>query len=996
MSSRRILPPRPVNAWTELSTEERLELADALQQALDAGSGVTRVQTPEGIAWDITPASVTLLTTGTRQDPLWAKLQRPLHQASAVDILAAFVMQSGVAEVLPALRSALQRGAKVRVLTGDYLATTQTGALRTLLDLAAEAEAGEGEEQPCWPGRLELRVVEAETLHRHQATTFHPKAWILRGPQGGVAFVGSSNLSRAALRDGLEWNLGLYSRDNPEGFARVLEAFETLWSLGAVPTSVWLDAYEARERAARATRQALHPPATRDEEALPPPPSPRPVQAQALEALASARQEGARRALIVMATGLGKTWLAALDVLRLTSERPGLRVLFIAHRVELLRQAAETFRRALPHWGFSWCVADQDDLSGQLVLASVQKLTREIHRLAPDAFDYVVLDEVHHAPAPSYQNILKGLKPGFLLGLTATPERGDGRHAQALFGGRVLFQATLRDGILQGALAPLAYYGLRDPTDYTPIPWRGGRFELLTLTSALQTEQRMKRLGEALKAHPGHHTLLFCCTRAHARFTADWLQDQLGLRVACVHSGGDSADRFDATRRLQLPPSDPERLDALCVVDLFNEGVDLPAIDRVVFLRPTESPVIFLQQLGRGLRIAPDKKHLTVIDFVGNHHSFLDRHRVLLSSLLARSVSLDAAITSRLDASLLPPGCAVDLELEAVDLLQALRPQEQTSLILRSYRRLAALSPTRPRALDLFARGFAPQAIRGGWLHLLEDEGDLTDVETETLRTHAAALKHLLTAPVSALPTLPSQPPSTPLETLSAEVLAWRHATAAHLPDAFPHLKSACTLVDSPPRLVSLHTSFAPPEGLLMARSPDGATMLLHVAPEGHVTGVWSAEGHPRPLAALHGLRLHPAPEGWWLEPCTPRPDALSPSWREAAEAMTADLWARHPQEFLGEEPHRFQLVARSAQGGLRLQPEHARRPRSISTTDLGWVLLAQDEACRMGAPEVLDVGLVHRLRYPPGTRRASTRYIDTGWAIRLAEIHTITNTTTQ
>ena len=679
------------------------------------------------------------LATGGVRDPFRAHLGHYLGGATEVSILAAFAMTSGVRELERDLHDAVERGATVRILTGDYLNLTQAEALRRLLDIArGEALADDGADEGALDparGTLTVKVVE-ECVRAKYGSTFHPKAWILVGGARDVAFVGSSNLSRAALTDGIEWNLSLDRAVDPQGFDEVQRAFAFWWQHATDVDDDWLEAYALRARAAAVPLpqgEVLGDSAG--------PLTPRDVQQDALDALSRARDAHRDRAVVVLATGLGKTLLAAFDVAALAAElgRPP-RVLFLAHRDELLRQAASAFRRVFPGARFSWFAGPFDDLRGDVVFASVQKLARpeQLARVARAAFDYLVVDEVHHADATSYRRVLDHLDTRFRLGLTATPERGDGGDILGLFDDHVAFEADLGVGITLGHLVPFAYFGLADNVDYRPIPWRSGRFQLADLTAAVATQARMERLWEGWQAHPGTRTLVFCCSIPHADFVAGWLSER-GVAARSVHSGPASADRVEALGGLAAGT-----IQALVTVDLFNEGVDLPALDRVVMLRPTESPVIFLQQLGRGLRRAPGKERLTVIDFVGNHRVFLDRVRSLvnLGKAPAGPVSVRAWLDEGAEA-VLPPGCSVDVALEAKDLLRQLLPSGASHAVVRAFRDHVALRGTRPLIGELVRQGLNPATLKSfdGWFDFVASEEQLSDDERRALAAAGGFLR---------------------------------------------------------------------------------------------------------------------------------------------------------------------------------------------------------------------------------------------------------------
>jgi superfamily II DNA or RNA helicase/SOS-response transcriptional repressor LexA len=453
-----------------------------------------------------------------------------------------------------------------------------------------------------------------------------------------------------------------------------------------------------------------------------------------LESLAAIRAQGLRRALIAVATGLGKTWLAAFDAIAFGAQlqrRP--RVLLLAHRAEILAQAEATFRTALnSNWGntkVSWYLGSGSDMAGDLVVASVQKLSRPegLQKLASERFDYAVIDEVHHAEAPSYRKVLARLQAAFTVGLTATPERTDGIDVAALFDDVLAWQATIGNGIEEGSLVPFHYVGLKDDVDFQQIPWRNGRFDPNTLEEKVENSARMERLWRAWNKEPGSRTLVFCCSRRHALFSRDWLRRR-GVHAAAVFSG-DGGD----PRGASLADFAEGTLDALCAVDLFNEGLDIPKVDRVVMLRPTESKIVFLQQLGRGLRSAESKLRLTVIDFVGNHRIFASRliHILSLGAKACTWADLDAWLKGQ--PPQLPLGCLMDVDLEAREILRKLLPTGGRAAI-EAYRAMRDELQRRPTMTELFHRGYLPSTIRarhGAWFGFIAAEGDLSTGESE-------------------------------------------------------------------------------------------------------------------------------------------------------------------------------------------------------------------------------------------------------------------------
>jgi superfamily II DNA or RNA helicase/diadenosine tetraphosphate (Ap4A) HIT family hydrolase/HKD family nuclease/SOS-response transcriptional repressor LexA len=665
------------------------------------------------------------LTDGYAGGNFYSALAPLLAKATQIDVLSAFIQDSGLDHIESLLKGALDRGARVRILTGDYLDITQAQALRRLLDWGVATEAEGAAENPEFSvsGKLHSRVVETQRINR----AFHPKAWQLSSPDFGVAFVGSSNLSKSALVTGVEWNLRISRHRDRAAWVRIAASFQHLWNQGTPLQQGWIDAYERR---VRQSPRSL-PPGEIEAAPIQRLPDPNPIQVEALEALVESRKQQRQRALVVMATGLGKTVLAAHDIRTFTNQAAP-SVLWLAHRKELLEQASNTLRKALPSARFAWMLAgERPPDSYDVLFASVQSIARPatLQRMAPDRFRYIVVDEVHHADAPSYRRILAHFSPEFLLGLTATPERADGGDIGGLFDDHLPFRADVGTGIQEDLLVPFRYFGLTDNTNYQHIPWRNGRFDTEALSEAIGTQARMEKLWSAWNEtdKTASRTMVFCASVRHATFVRDWLARK-GLRVRLCHGGGDSDDRTTSLDELSAG-----QIDAICSVDLFNEGVDCRPLDRVVMLRPTESPVLFLQQLGRGLRKSDSKKDLVVIDFVGNHKVFLDRVRTLLS-LGGATPSLYDFVARREQS--LPPGCSVELELEAIDLLKKLLPTERSAGISAVYRELKAARGERPRAGELVRMGFTLAPFlknEGGWFGFVRSEGDLSESEVAVL-----------------------------------------------------------------------------------------------------------------------------------------------------------------------------------------------------------------------------------------------------------------------
>ncbi|MEZ6031787.1 MAG: DEAD/DEAH box helicase family protein [Planctomycetaceae bacterium] len=676
------------------------------------------------------------LTTGHPNSPLWNELSWRLAGAKFVDVLVSFVQLSGLDVIEERLFEAIRNDGRVRILVSDYLYISDAKALWRLLGWMNVAF--EEFNEP----RLHAKLIETTRLPS-SPTSFHPKAWQISDDSSGLIVVGSSNLSRPALQTGVEWNLLSDRKAAPDAHEKVRLEFSSLWDAASDLNSDLLKKYAEK---AKSFRSVHFEPERIDEREHPY--NPRPWQSEALAALLKIRAAGYGRALVAVATGMGKTWLAAFDARQVgvaIGRRP--RVLVIAHRAHILAQAEAAISLVLDHafceGTTSWYIGGSSELDGDLVIASVQKLSRPsgLDRLAEAHFDFVVMDEVHHAHAPSYRRVLARLHAGFILGLTATPERTDGVDVASIFDDNLAYHASIGDGIAEESLVPFHYVGIKDTVDFGQIPWRNGRFAVEELEERVIRSERMDRLWLTMQKHPADRTIVFCCSRRHALFTRDWLRGK-GVQAAAVFSGGFSDSYSESLEKLRRG-----NLQCLCVVDMFNEGLDIPAVDRVIMLRPTESKVIFLQQLGRGLRASEGKSRLLVIDFVGNHRIFAQRLIHILS--LHKAAANWTTLTKWLNGETpdLPDGCLVDVELEAKDLIRQFIPTGPSQAI-EAYRAMRDELGRRPTVLEVFNQGFLPRAIAardGSWFEFCGSEGDLNEKETQVCEQCGDWLKMLET-----------------------------------------------------------------------------------------------------------------------------------------------------------------------------------------------------------------------------------------------------------
>ncbi|MEV5429678.1 DUF3427 domain-containing protein [Streptomyces sp. NPDC052701] len=600
----------------------------------------------------LTPLSETALITNAPDDPsLGAELRAELATADRIDLLCAFVKWYGIRVLEDSLRAAKERGVPIRVITTTYIGATDRHALdRLVREFGAEVKVN-----------YEIR-----------STRLHAKAWLFRRNTGfDTAYVGSSNLSKAALLDGLEWNVRLSSVATSRVLDKFEATFDAYWADAAFET---YDPDLDGERLAGALTQAGGTGSTGDLKI-----SlsglqvhPLPHQKDMLERLRVEREiRGHHRNLLVAATGTGKTVMAALDYRDLRDTRDGVlpRLLFVAHRKEILRQSLRTYQEVLDDASFGELLhAGQEPRAWRHVFASVQSLNLpRLEQLDPEHFDVIVIDEFHHATAETYRRVIEHFEPKELLGLTATPERMDGRNVQdEYFNGRIAAELRLWEALENDLLCPFHYFGLPDGTDLTHVDWRSGTYdrnELGNLYTGDHARARIviKQVKDKISHPAAMRALGFCVTKAHAHFMAECFREA-GFRAAALDS-----DSRPEVRERTLGDLKAGRIQVIFSVDLFNEGLDIPDVDTLLLLRPTNSATVFLQQLGRGLRRTPNKPVLTVLDFIGQHRAefrFEAQFRALTN--LSRGRLVDSI---ERDFPQLPSGCQIILEGKSKDLV---------------------------------------------------------------------------------------------------------------------------------------------------------------------------------------------------------------------------------------------------------------------------------------------------------------------------------------
>ena len=647
---------------------------------------------------------------------LYYQLLNSLKRADSVDIVVSFLMESGVRMLLGELDNALKRGAKIRILTGNYLGITQPSALYLIKHKLGE--------------QVDLR------FYNEKNRSFHPKSYMFHYKDYSTIYIGSSNISKSALTSGIEWNYRFSSKTDSHNYEKFYNTFLDLFE----HHSIVIDDDELKRYSKNWHRPAVSKDLDRydlqDDEttnnlALF---EPRGAQIEALCALENTRAEGAGRALVQAATGVGKTYLAAFD------SKDYERVLFVAHREEILKQAAQSFKNVRNSDDYGFFDGESKCTDKSMIFASVATLGRSEYLnnkyFASDYFNYIVIDEFHHAVNDQYQRIVNYFKPQFLLGLTATPERMDGRNIYEICDYNVPYEISLKEAINKGMLVPFHYYGIFDDTDYSRLHIVRGRYDEKELNETyIGNVHRYELIYKYYCKYGSRQALGFCCSKEHAREMAREFSSR-GIPSVAVFS--DASGEYTEKRNVAIQKLKKGEIRAIFSVDMFNEGVDITSVDMVMFLRPTESPIVFLQQLGRGLRKCRGKEFLTVLDFIGNYEK-AGRVRFLLegkSDMYREGCHLS-------DTLRFPDDCMVDFDLKLIDLFAEMdrKHLKLKDQVINEYFRVKDLLGKRPTRLDLFTYmddNIYETAITHSkdnpfkrYLEFLNDLGELSQIEVE-------------------------------------------------------------------------------------------------------------------------------------------------------------------------------------------------------------------------------------------------------------------------
>ena len=609
------------------------------------------------------------------KDHLYPKLKQSFKTATTIDIVVSFLMESGVKLLLQDLKEALGRGVNIRILTGNYLKITQPQALYLL-----KSELGD---------KVDLR------FYNNPNKSFHPKAYMFHNPLDSEIYIGSSNISRGALTSSIEWNYRFLKSNAPNDFKVFYDTFEDLFNNHSlVITDEVLKDYSKQW-----TRPNIYKDLEKEESKEDKVINifePRGAQIEALYSLDKSREEGFDKGLVVAATGIGKTYLAAFDSAKYQ------RILFVAHREEIIKQAAQSFKNVRNSDDIGFFYANQKDTNNSFIFALVQTLGKDEYLnekyFAKDYFDYIVVDEFHHAVSNNYNKIINYFTSKFLLGLTATPERLDSKDVFALCDYNMVYEVRLKDAINKGWLVPFKYYGIYDETvNYEDIDYKYGKYDDKQLEEALMLNKRGELILNHYQKYNSQRAMGFCSSRHHAEYMAKVFNENK-VSAAAVYSG--ERGEYSEERDIALAKLTSGELKVIFSVDMFNEGLDVPQIDMVMFLRPTQSPTIFLQQLGRGLRKAKDKKCLNVLDFIGNYK----KANLVPFLLSGKEYSAAECKKNKQGDYEFPDECIVDFDFRIIDIFkkQAEREMKVKDKIKEQFDIVYDMLGHRPSRVELF------------------------------------------------------------------------------------------------------------------------------------------------------------------------------------------------------------------------------------------------------------------------------------------------------
>ncbi|AWB66935.1 DUF3427 domain-containing protein [Saccharobesus litoralis] len=656
---------------------------------------------------------------------LESELKREILSADKIYWLVSFIKWAGIRIFRNELEKFTSNGRELRIITTSYMGATDAKAVEFLASLPN---------------------TEVKLSYNTKRERLHAKSYLfLRNTGFHTGYIGSSNLSHSALTNGLEWNLKITSQEIPHIITRSINTFESYWNSNEF--ELFDGKADAKHKLTTALKQArmgdnIDEPSVHYFEI-----KPFTHQQEILEQLEVERSLHKRfKNLVVAATGTGKTLISAFDFARFLKQKPNAKFLFVAHREEILKQARLAYRGVLKseNFGELWVGNHKPERYEQL-FASVQTLNSQLSGLSltADYYDYIVIDEVHHVAASSYRSILARFKPQILLGLTATPERLDGANILDDFCGVIAAEIRLPEAINRRHLCPFQYFGVDDDTDLRNISWSRGRYDIAQLTNLYtHNQQRVEKiyqtLDELITSISRMRALAFCVSQEHAEYMC---HNFILKGIKCDYLTSDN--RQDRAQKQQALRSG--EINILFVVDIFNEGVDIPEVDTLLFLRPTESLTIFLQQLGRGLRLADDKEVCTVLDFVGNanaDYDFAHKFRALVGKT-------DGSISDEIKNGFphAPLGCRIELSKQTQDVVlrnirNATLSKQRLIGLARSFSRDSTLEFNLANFIKVYPQ-VEVEALykRFSWTELCVEAGLLNETNPELTRNFARMVK---------------------------------------------------------------------------------------------------------------------------------------------------------------------------------------------------------------------------------------------------------------
>ncbi|WP_330399402.1 DEAD/DEAH box helicase [Agathobacter ruminis] len=623
--------------FDDLKILEKGEILRSLYQKINTARAISnmKVVRPETSLLEST------LFTGAKQEPtMLSEIKKEIVSSDSVDLLISFIKWSAIVKIMPDLKEFTSReGTRLRVIATTYMKATDYKAIVEL---------------------SKLPNTEIKINYETNQLRMHAKSYIFKRNTGfSTVYIGSSNLSNPALTEGLEWNVKVTEQESFDIVKKCQVTFESYWNNSSFETFDYLDEEcddKLRGELAKISNfenSKMH---------LLCSIRPYPYQQEILDNLEAERNIfGHYKNLVVASTGVGKTVIAAFDFRRFREENPNAKLLFIAHRKEILEQSIQKFREVLNDFNFGDLYVD-GNRPKQIdhLFMSIQSFVSSgfQNQTSDDYYDYIIVDEFHHAAANSYSGLLNYYKPKILLGLTATPERLDGKDITEYFDGRIASEMRLGEAIDRKLLSPFLYFGVSDSIDYSHLTWRGkydiNELERIYTADTKRASLVLNTVFQYVNDISEVHGLGFCVSIAHAEFMAKYFNEH---GVPSIALSSKSVDDIRADAKKDLVDG---TIKFIFVVDLYNEGVDIPQVNTVLFLRPTESATVFLQQLGRGLRLHPDKECLTVLDFIGQAHKKYNFSMKFRSMIGKSRKSVREEIETGFES--LPRGCYIQLE----------------------------------------------------------------------------------------------------------------------------------------------------------------------------------------------------------------------------------------------------------------------------------------------------------------------------------------------